>query len=364
MSIYPDKKDGLRTGRWRVEVQLGARRKRGRFATYPEAEHAERTWKGELARGETESFAIRADKITHPDTLSLLLVKAAPMIWPTGSDHGDLSERKVNWIIEHCGDIRLGNIPSDYVDTAVSALRKAGKAPGTINRYLSALHSVLAWGAKPGRRYVPVMPEFSWQHEEEGRLRWLSPDEEKRLIATLRALGHNGVADLCIVAIDTGCRRGELLEAKPDQLDGKWLRLWKTKNGEARSVPLSERAREVLSRRLPFTVREHQVRYAWDKAKIAMGLSEDEDFVFHALRHTRATRLVEMGVNLRVIQQFMGHKAIETTLRYAHVSDDMLARAGSDIDRWNSIHQDTSVGVEAEARTSVNRQRADLETVE
>jgi site-specific recombinase XerD len=51
-----------------------------------------------------------------------------------------------------------------------------------------------------------------------------------------------------------------------------------------------------------------------------MGLSDDENFVFHCLRHTRATRLVEMGVNLRVIQQFMGHKAIQTTLRYAHVS--------------------------------------------
>jgi hypothetical protein len=58
-----------------------------------------------------------------------------------------------------------------------------------------------------------------------------------------------------------------------------------------------------------------------------MGLSDDEDFVFHALRHTRATRLVQHGVNLRVIQQFMGHKAIQTTLRYAHVSDDMLASA-------------------------------------
>jgi integrase len=126
------------------------------------------------------------------------------------------------------------------------ALREAGKAPGTINRYLSALHKVLAWGAARGRQHVTVMPEFSWQDEDEGRIRYLSPDEETRLIATLRALGYDEAADLCIVAIDTGCRRGELLAAQPDQIDGKWLRLWQTKNGHARSVPLTSRAREIL----------------------------------------------------------------------------------------------------------------------
>jgi len=69
-----------------------------------------------------------------------------------------------------------------------------------------------------------------------------------------------------------------------------------------------------------------------------MGLLDDEDLVFHCLRHTRATRLVEMGVNLRVIQQFMGHRSIQTTLRYAHVSDDQLARTAQAIDAWNTVH--------------------------
>jgi integrase len=136
-----------------------------------------------------------------------------PLIWEPGSGHGALSEKKVQWIINACGDTRLSNIPGEYVDTAIAKLRAAGKAPGTINRYLSALHKVLDWGAKPSRRYVPVMPEFQWQDEDEGRIRWLTPDEERRLIATLQALGYAEIADLCIAAIDTGCRRGELLAA-------------------------------------------------------------------------------------------------------------------------------------------------------
>ena len=257
----------------------------------------------------------------------------------------------MQWFIKECGDPQLARIPADYIDKAVLKLRRAGKAEATINRYLSALHAVLGWGAKPARRYVPVMPEFSWQDEDEGRIRWITPEEEVRLIATLRSLGtprwamriqppdmFDQVADLCIVAIDTGCRLGELLSAHPDQLDGKWLRLWRTKNGSARSVPLTERSQAVLQKRLPWAIRVHQIRYAWNKAKVTMGLRQDDGFVFHCLRHTRATRLVQMNVNLRVIQQFMGHRTIQTTLRYAHVSDDMLAQTGAAIETWNHLH--------------------------
>lgn len=340
MSIYPDKKDGLITGRWRVEVQLNGLRKRGRFDAHEDAKRAEKEWTLELASGATEDATPRLDQ-TAPRTLLHLASKAAPMIW-NGSDHGQLAEKKVRWIAQACGDILLAKLTTNYIDRAIVALREAGKAPGTINRYLSALHAVLSWGSKKGRGYVPVMPEFSWQDEDEGRIRYLTTLEEERLIATLRALGYDEIADLCIAAIDTGCRRGELLEAQPDQVDGKWLRLWKTKNGHARSVPLTTRAREILQARLPWSVAPHHIRYAWEKAKVAVGLSDDEDYVFHALRHTRATRLVEMGVNLRVIQQFMGHRAIQTTLRYAHVSDDALARVGEQMD---NLQVTNAVGV-------------------
>jgi integrase len=379
MSIYPDKKNGVVTGRWRVEVQLGQFRKRGRFETMAEAKEAELTWRRELAAGEVEDAILRADQ-TAPKTLSHLLARAAPLLWDKDK-HGILSVKKVEWFIKECGDPQLARWPTDCIDKAVLKLRKLGKAEGTINRYLSALHAVLGWGAKPGRRYVPVMPEFAWQEEDEGRIRWLTPEEEHRLIATLRALGEprwakriqppdcwEEVADFCIVAIDTGCRLSELLTAQPDQFDGKWLRLWKTKNGKPRSVPVSDRAQAILAKRLPWRIRTHQLRYAWNKAKMAMGLSQDGDFVFHALRHTRATRLVEMGVNLRVIQQFMGHRAIQTTIRYAHVSDDMLAQTGAAIDRWNSVYL-TQIGGGAEvgqpsSPLGLPVARADLESVQ
>jgi hypothetical protein len=64
MSIYPDKKAGQLTGRWRVEVQLNGLRKRGRFASHDDAKRAEKDWTLELASGEPTDATPRLDHLT------------------------------------------------------------------------------------------------------------------------------------------------------------------------------------------------------------------------------------------------------------------------------------------------------------
>ena len=51
------------------------------------------------------------------------------------------------------------------------------------------------------------------------------------------------------------------------------------------------------------------------------------DFTWHYLRHTFASRLVMAGVNLRTVQELMGHKSIVTTMRYAHLAPGHQAAA-------------------------------------
>jgi len=51
------------------------------------------------------------------------------------------------------------------------------------------------------------------------------------------------------------------------------------------------------------------------------------DFRWHDLRHTFASRLVMAGVPLRAVQLLMGHKCIETTLRYSHLGETELHQA-------------------------------------
>jgi hypothetical protein len=58
-----------------------------------------------------------------------------------------------------------------------------------------------------------------------------------------------------------------------------------------------------------------------------LGLQDDGDFVFHVCRHTCATRLLDAGVHLLVMKEWLGHKNIETTMRYSHVKPENLSAA-------------------------------------
>ena len=113
-----------------------------------------------------------------------------------------------------------------------------------------------------------------------------------------------------------------------------------TKNGEDRSIRLSDRALRILLALEPkdsgpvFTYNGNaikDVKTAYDKARKKAGL---EDVRFHDLRHTFASRLVQQGLPLYEVMHMTGHKSLVMVQRYSHLAPEFQERAIVALNRY------------------------------
>lgn len=334
MSVYADKKNGQLTGRWRVDLKKGKETYRQRHDTFEAAKADEERAKAIWAAGGSPSGTPSPVQAPKAHTVAEVAAEARGALWV-----GSTTEETCWAHVRIVGEI-IGNKPLDEIETpdltrVFRELTKRGKKPGTINRHFSHFRTFMIWAKANKYRTVAVNKnddlKFPWQKESAGRIRWFTPEEEAGLQKHL----PRNVWMLVKVAIETGCRRDELLFAKPDQINGNLLHIWKTKTHNARTVPMTDETTAMLTELVTTGIMPSKrgLRSWWDRAAKKMGLEDDPQFTFHVARHTCATRLVDAGINLLVIQEWMGHKRIETTQRYAHVKPgnliDALIRRGT-----------------------------------
>ncbi len=258
-----------------------------------------------------------------PLTLHQLLRQSYRPLWK-GLAYAKTAYSNVEQFIEIVGNLPLSKVDIDVMDEYFEAI-DGTIAPATINRKLVNVHQVLKYAAD--RDWMEKVPAMPWQTEGEGRIRWLTVEEEVKVFALLHDWGEHEVAAFLRVLIETGLRRGELLRATEKDMDGNWLRIWVTKTKKARSVPLTPAAKEALEQFLPWTIDAYKLRQVWKRLRIEMKLVDDPHFVLHMLRHTAATRLLKKSKNLAIVQRLLGHRSIKTTTRYAHIDDQDLMDA-------------------------------------
>lgn len=264
-----------------------------------------------------------------PTTLSQLLRKAAKPLWG-GLSYERTAYSSIEQFIKLVGDLSLDQVTTEVIDEwkeKVGHLGRAGRPldPSTINRKQTNIHSLLKYAHD--REWIEKMPKFSWNKEDEGRIRWIDEEEEKVMFHVLESMGEHNVALFLRALLETGMRRSELYDLQLRDVKNHKAHLWDTKTGKARTVPLTEAAEEAIRKGLPWQFSIKHLDRTWAKLRIAMGLEHDPDFVLHTLRHTAATRLLSKTGNVAIVQKLLGHKRIETTLRYAHISDDELMNA-------------------------------------
>jgi len=175
------------------------------------------------------------------------------------------------------------------------------------------------------------------------RIRYLMPDEIQALLSNCDGLMRGLLRPFVIVALHTGARKGELQHLRWSEVnfDLGNISLLETKNGDRRDIPMNETVRETLegldrSRDLVFPNRNGKVI---DNTQIhlsfheALKRSRIEDFKIHDLRHTFASNLVMAGVQLNDVRELLGHRKMEMTMRYAHLSPKHKTKVVSILDK-------------------------------
>jgi integrase len=207
----------------------------------------------------------------------------------------------------------------------------------TINRHFSFLRHVLMLAVKDSKLTQNPVSGLKFFPEVK-RTRFLSDDELARLRGVMQQDAWKSVA----FAIETGLRRGEQFSLRWDQVDlgNGVLTLPLPKGGKTRHVPLSEEAKAILRSFDSF------LRSAWVFPGLK-GVTQPMDSraflrrsfepglrkagivgaCWHSLRHTAASRRVMAGVDLVSVKEILGHRDIQTTLRYSHLAPGHLRDA-------------------------------------
>ncbi len=241
-----------------------------------------------------------------------------------------------NW--DRCGKVwkaALGNktlrevLPGD-IERFRARRRGEGLAPASVNRELSFLRSVFNAAIEDEKiEKNPVRSKFL-SKEANQHVRYLTQEEEVSLRAAIGEAEWPKVA----VALLTGLRQGNQFHlAWADvHFDTGIIRARQSKSGEDYFIPMNEELRAIL-RALPSRLRsawvfpsetgetpldaKNHLHRAFLPALRRAGV---RDFRWHDLRHTFASRLVMAGVDIRTVQELLGHKTLTMTMRYAHLS--------------------------------------------
>jgi integrase len=200
--------------------------------------------------------------------------------------------------------------------------------PAAVNRELAVLRILfnLAIRLKKARTNpvsgVKLLPEQNLQ------MRVLSWEQESAYLAA----ASQPLRDAAALMLETGMRPGEVFHLRREDvsLELGFLRIPAGKTAFARrTIPLTQRAREVLARRIGSVRSEWLFPIPWDPSRPQSSVRKGHEATFHRsrikphfrlydLRHTALTRMAMAGIDLPTLRELAGHASIQMTLRYVH----------------------------------------------
>ncbi len=233
-------------------------------------------------------------------------------------------------------DIDLRAITPLMIERFRKSRLKAGSTKSTSNRYLALVKRMFNIAIEEGyTEENPVRKVKFYSEKDNLRERILTEAEERKLMKTC----SETLRPILIAALNTGMRKGEILNLTWSQVDFKnrRIRVEKTKSGKVRFIPINDilfyelnilREMDGQSPYIFFNSETGKPYVDMKKGfKAACRRGEIKGLRFHDLRHTFATRLVEKGVDIETVRDLLGHSSIIITQRYTHSNDDRKRKA-------------------------------------
>lgn len=324
-------------------MKAGVRHRRG-FDTEIEAI----AWEAEMKRRIALNLSLQdiVEGVNKDKTLSDILDIVFTNVWQ-GMEQEQHCLYEIKKLNEYFGDVSARTLQTTHMDDFVTHLKRLGYKPSTLNRKLGMLKQALKYGHDRGWvDALPRIPRFATNNE---RLIFWSVEEEQEILSTMKKL-HTRLnntqkqfeyfARFFVWSIDTGMRPSESRRMKASQVrfdphldcfvvDIKASQS-KTGSKGARTIPLTARAYKAFEdsvlndKEYPWGFWDKgQCRRHWNILRDEMENTDDE-FVFYIARHTCASRMVQRGVPITVVKDWMGHSKIETTMIYAKLAPDGL----------------------------------------
>lgn len=236
----------------------------------------------------------------------------------------------------------FGQVPIDAITTSdIHRWRDshAGPREAIYNRAIPVFSAIMAYAEVLGYRRKGTNPcKGLPRYKREPKERFLAPHEYRRLGAVLREeeAAHPRHVAIIRLLLLTGARPSEIITLQWDWIKPPRLDLLDSKTGP-KTILLNSQALEILAGlpRREGTAHVFPSRVAgkalkldvwWDKIRRRAGIA---DVRMHDLRHSFASTAIMANVPLDTVGRILGHAHVESTARYAHLADDVIAEAAA-----------------------------------
>lgn len=234
--------------------------------------------------------------------------------------------------IKALGDLPVNKITRPMVNKMMDILKQERKnSNAVVNQKMGYLRVVLQEMEEDGFIEMIKMPKP--RPTKNSKVHYLTKDMEDELLAWL--LDHDEKAFHIVQAlIDLGCRVNELLNLEERFVDmpNNQINFNDRKNDKAVAVPMTQRVILIMNTycwgKKPtdklFDVDYSWLNAIWQKARKDLGYADKKFYTIHLCRHTCASRLVQRGVPILLVKDWLGHEDIENTMIYAHLQPKAL----------------------------------------